>query len=102
MNAASITYEDRSITNGIDNKNYMGSWSVGAHNVSLYSAENCCNGGAGAWFSTSTGGAYQNLSVANLNAASPTPLPAALLFVAPALAGVFGFSRRKAAKGLNA
>ena len=33
---------------------------------------------------------------------TPTPLPAALFFVAPALAGVFGFSRRKAANGLQA
>ena len=29
---------------------------------------------------------------------TPTPLPAALFFVAPALAGVFGFSRRKHSK----
>ncbi len=69
--------------------------SVGEHTMTLYYAEVCCNGPVGAWFST--GGNYQNLSVANLNAAA-TPLPAAVFFVAPALAGVFGFSRRKAAK----
>ncbi len=31
----------------------------------------------------------------SLTNVTPTPLPAALFFVAPALAGVFGFSRRK-------
>ena len=44
------------------------------------------------------GGSYGNF-IDNVSVVGPTatPLPAALLFVAPALAGVFGFSRRKAA-----
>ncbi len=39
--------------------------------------------------------------VANIQVSSSTPIPAAAFFVAPALAGVFGFSRRKRAEGYS-
>ena len=72
---------------------------AGNHTLTAYWAENCCNGPQGARFS-SDGTNFQSLSA--LNNPVATPLPTALLFVAPALAGVFGFSRRKAANGLQA
>lgn len=42
-----------------------------------------------------TGGGYNYTASFASPVVYPTPVPAALLFVAPALAGVFGFSRRK-------
>jgi len=49
-------------------------------------------------YSTAPGGTEYSGSIQNFGTVppvAPTPLPAALFFVAPALAGVFGFSRRK-------
>jgi len=45
--------------------------------------------------SHATNGGYTYTANFASPAVYPTPVPAALLFVAPALAGVFGFSRRK-------
>jgi len=50
-------------------------------------------------FSSQNGNPAAQIS---FSASSAVPIPAALFFVAPALAGVFGFSRRKNGAGLTA
>lgn len=63
--------------------------------IDLYWAENCCNGFQSARFSTDDGKTWQDLSVANLNAAAPVPLPPAAWLLVSALAGVTVIGRRR-------
>jgi hypothetical protein len=76
---------------------------AGQNGVSPWGSISGINGSS-SWISDASGGNYNggyNTSYFETKITSATPLPAALFFVAPALAGVFGFSRRKAANGLQ-
>jgi hypothetical protein len=56
--------------------------------IDLYWAEKCCNGFQSARFSTDKGKTWKDLTVANLEAAAPVPLPAAIWLLGSAIAGL--------------
>lgn len=67
---------------------------IGAGFFDAYWAEDCCNGGQGARFSTDNGVTWRDLTVANLDAAA-VPVPAAIWLFGSAMAGLLGLSRRR-------
>lgn len=69
---------------------------AGAGFFDAYWAEDCCNGPQGGRFSTDGGATWQDLSVANLEAAA-VPVPAAIWLLASAMAGLIGIGRRRTA-----
>lgn len=74
----------------------LNSLSTGGHELDLYWAEGCCNGPSSGRFSTDGGNTYQDLSVANLDAAK-VPEPTVIMLMGAGLFGM-GLVRRKIRK----